>query len=71
MSDADRVAAALDEASSVAEEASRGGDECPLDLRAEKAREASRALEAGAGRAAERMAAEPTRLTARPGRAAR
>lgn len=71
VSDADRVAAALDEASSVAEEASLGGDERPLDLRAEKAREASRALEAGAGRAAERVAAEPTRLMARPGRAAR
>lgn len=71
VSDADRVAAALDEASSTAEEVSRGGDERPLELRADKAREASRALETDAGRAAERVSAEPTRPMARPGRAAR
>lgn len=70
VSDADRVAAALDELSSAAEGASRGGGR-PLEKRAEEAREASRALEAAAGRAAERAAAQPARPLARPGRSAR
>lgn len=71
VSDADRVAAALDELSSTAEEVSRGGDGRPLDLRAVGAREASRALEAAAGRAVERTVAEPTRPLALTGRSAR